>query len=156
MGTSVERGSSANGGLIHHPYSSSPELLTRKPHKDSSFIAEAPMNDNPKSETRSLSYLRGPKSPLHSQRKTEVADLVGKEQIAEFNESSSALLSGNEKTLSAEPDSITSEGSNLRFLKELMSDPFACSESEDLVSKSSHNKENNAVSILKENAAKKI
>ena len=155
IGTSVERGSSANGGLIDHSSSSSPELLTRKAHKDPSSIAKAPVDNNPKSKTRPLSCLRGSRSPLHSQGKTEVADLAGKEQTAGLNESSSELLSGNEKTLSVEPDYIMPEGSNLRLLKDLMPGPSA--ESEDLVRKSSHNEKESAlevVSILKDKAAK--
>ena len=160
MDTSVEGGSSVNGGLIDHSSSSSPELLARKPREDSSSIAEAPVDNNPKSNTSSLSLLCGSRSLLYSQEKTEVADLAGKEQTAVLNKASFELLSGNEQALSVEPDYIIPEGSNLRLLKDLMPGPSARSdESEDLLRKSSYSEEKNAlevVSLLKEKAAKTI
>ena len=47
MGTSVERSSPANDGLIDHLSSSSPELLARKPHEDCSDNAEVAMENDP-------------------------------------------------------------------------------------------------------------
>ena len=158
MGTSVERGSSANGGLIDHSSSSSPEFLARKPHKNSSSIAEVPVENNPKSTTCSVSHFRGSGSPLYSQGKTEVAGLAGKEQTATPNEEFFELVNGDDKALRVESEYIIPEGSNLRLLKDLMMGLSARSdESEDLVLKSSHNEEKNALkvaSMVEEKAAK--
>ena len=158
MGTSVEGGSSVNGGLIDHSSSSSPELLTRKPQEDSSSVAEAPVENKPKSRTSSMSHLRGSRSPLHSQGKTEVAESAGKEQTSVLNEAFSELITGDDKALTVDPDYIMPEGSNLRLLKDVMPGPLARSdESEDLLRKPSYSEEKNAlevVSLLEEKAAK--
>lgn len=158
MGTSVERGSSANGGLIDHSSSSSPELLARKPHENSSSSAEIPVYNNPKSKSDSLSHLRGLKSPLYSQGKTDAAGVTGKEQTTVLNDAFSELVSGDEKALNVQPDLFIPEGSNLRLLEDLVIGSSARSEkSEDLTSTSSHGEEKNALEVVsmgEENGAK--
>lgn len=149
IGTSVERGSSANGGLIDHSSSSSPELIARQPREDCPSIAEIPVYNNPKSKSGSLSHLRGSRTPLHSQGKTDVAEVARKEQTAMPNEAISELVIGNDKALNGQPDRSTPEGSNLRLWNDLMIGPSARSEKfEDLTLTSSHGEEKNVVEAM--------
>lgn len=133
--TSVERGSSAENGLIDYSSSSSPELLARKPYNDCPHSAEVPTENKSKSATSSSSHLPGSGSPLHSQGRIGVAGLSRKEQTVAVD-----------KVPSVESDHTMPEGSNLRLLSGLMMGlPASSDEPGDPVLISPHNEEESSV-----------
>lgn len=137
VGTSVERGSSADARLIGHSRPSSPEVLAGNPHGDRPDSVEVPKDNKSNSTTSSASHLRGLNDTWNSQRRIEVAGLAGKEQTAALNEAFLGHIFGDYKARKVEPNYITPEGSNLRLLNE--------DEPEDLELKSSKNEEENAL-----------
>ena len=143
--TSVERGSSANDGLIENSSASSPELLARKPYEKCSHNVEAPLKDNPKSTSSLVSHLRGSVSPLHSPGRTEVAGPSEKVKTTALDEAMFKRVCVDDRALSVEPDYKIPEGSNLRLLNDLAKRLSARSdESRDLVLRSFHGERKSA------------
>ena len=133
---SVERGSSANDGLIENSSASSPEFLARKPYEKCSHNVEAPLKDNLNSL---VNHLRGSVSPLHSPGRTGVAGPSEKVKTTALDEAIFKRVCVDDRALSVEPDYKIPEGSNLRLLNDLTKRLSAhLDESRNLVLKSFH------------------
>ena len=144
--TSVERGSSADKGLMNHASSSSPELLTREHGEDSSKIGKTTIESDPPSKTSSESHIHKPGSSSCSEGGAGVAGLPGKEQPTALNEICFEQAHGESEALSVEPDYNIPEGSDLRHFSDLTMDLSVRSgESGDLLLDSSHNNEGTAI-----------
>ena len=120
--TRVERHSSANDLLIDPSSSSSPELLARKFFKNYPHDAKVRTEIESKSTSDFVSHLRGSRSPLHSQGRTEVAGLARKKQDTALNGTLCEQGRDFEGASRVGPDHIMPEGSNLRLSNNLRSE----------------------------------
>lgn len=144
--TSVERGSSADNGLIDHPSSSSPELLARERREGCSTNGRPPVESDAKATTSSASHAHKSNSPVCSQGRAGVAGLAREEQTAALSETCSDRVYRDSKSFSVEPGNTIPEGSNLRLLNDLIMDlSVRSNDSQGVLLKSPHNDEENAL-----------
>ena len=142
MGTSVERGSSANDRLIEHSSSSSPQLPARKPNDPCFHDFGMSIKNDPQSLESSMSHLRGSDYSQHNQGRTEVAGLVNKETDTALDDAIFERRNEDERILGIEHDYTMPEGSNIRLLNDLMMGlPTRLDTSGDLESFSSEKEE---------------